>query len=145
MGIQNMIKVALHINRKSLFNKQGETAGHIFGGKYTLTLTLPYAKINSKQIKAKRRGFPGGPVVKNPPSNAGDAGSIPGWGTKIPHAAGQLSLCATTTEPTRHNEREKNPHATTREKPTCCRKQREARAATKSPHAATKTQCSQIK
>ena len=43
--------------------------------------------------------FSGGPVVKNLPSNAGDAGSIPGRGTKIPHAAGQLSLCATTTEP----------------------------------------------
>ena len=24
--------------------------------------------------------FPGGSVVKNPPANAGDAGSIPGWG-----------------------------------------------------------------
>ena len=24
------------------------------------------------------RGFPGGPVVKNPPANAGDKGSIPG-------------------------------------------------------------------
>ena len=31
------------------------------------------------------------PVVKNQPSNAGDAGSILGRGTKIPHAAGQLS------------------------------------------------------
>ena len=30
--------------------------------------------------------FPGNLVVKNPPSNAGDAGSIPGLGTKIPHA-----------------------------------------------------------
>ena len=29
-----------------------------------------------------------GPVVKKPPSNAGDVGSIPGWGTKIPHASG---------------------------------------------------------
>ena len=46
------------------------------------------------------RDFPGGPVVKNTPSNAGDAGSIPGQRTKIPHATGQLSLCATTTEPT---------------------------------------------
>ena len=35
--------------------------------------------------------FPGGPVVKNPPSNAGDVDSIPGRGTKIPHAAGQRS------------------------------------------------------
>ena len=46
---------------------------------------------------------PGGPVVRNPPSSGGDSGSIPGWGTKIPHAAGQLSphasaksLCAVT-------------------------------------------------
>ena len=44
------------------------------------------------------RDFPGGPVVKNPPFNAGDVGSIPGQGTKIPHAAGQLSPHATTTE-----------------------------------------------
>ena len=32
--------------------------------------------------------FPGGPVVKNLPSNAGHAGSIPFRGTKIPHAMG---------------------------------------------------------
>ena len=43
--------------------------------------------------------FPGDPVVKTPPSNAGSEGSIPGWGTKIPHATEQLSLRATTTEP----------------------------------------------
>ena len=49
------------------------------------------------------RDFPGGQVVKNPPSNAGDIGSIPGWGTKIPHATGQLSPHTTTTEPTHHN------------------------------------------
>ena len=36
------------------------------------------------------RGHPGGPVVKNLLFNTGDAGLIPGWGTKIPHAAGQL-------------------------------------------------------
>ena len=35
-------------------------------------------------------------VVKNLPFDAGDAGSIPSKGTKIPHAAGQLSLRATT-------------------------------------------------
>ena len=33
---------------------------------------------------------PGGPMVKNPPSNARDMGSNPGWGTKIPHVMGQL-------------------------------------------------------
>ena len=30
--------------------------------------------------------FPGGPVVKTLPSNAGGASSIPGQGDKIPHA-----------------------------------------------------------
>ena len=30
-------------------------------------------------------------MIKNPPSNAGDVGSTPGPGTKIPHATGQLS------------------------------------------------------
>ena len=30
-------------------------------------------------------------MVKNLPSNAGDVGSIPGWGTKIPQEEGQLS------------------------------------------------------
>ena len=42
--------------------------------------------------------FPGGAVVGNPPANAGDTRFKP-WSGKIPHAAEQLSLCATTTEP----------------------------------------------
>ena len=29
--------------------------------------------------------FPGCPVVKTLPSNAGGMSSIPGWGSKIPH------------------------------------------------------------
>ena len=56
--------------------------------------------------------LPGGPVVKNPPSNAGDVGSIPGQGTKIPHATGQLSPRATTTEPAHLNERAHVPQTT---------------------------------
>ena len=31
------------------------------------------------------------PMVKKPPSNVGDADSIPGQGTRIPHARKQLS------------------------------------------------------
>ena len=42
--------------------------------------------------------FPGGLVVKNLPSNAGDAGSVPGRGTKFPQAMGQLSQCTATRE-----------------------------------------------
>ena len=37
-------------------------------------------------------------MVKTQLSNAGETGSSPGWGTKIPHVPGQLSLSATTTE-----------------------------------------------
>ena len=41
------------------------------------------------RLKISRgRDFPGSPVVKTLPSNAGDVGSIPGWGDKIPHASG---------------------------------------------------------
>ena len=47
--------------------------------------------------------FPGGPWIKAPPCRAGNAGSIPGQGTKLPHAAGQLSPQTATTEPTGHN------------------------------------------
>ena len=38
------------------------------------------------RLKLPGRDFPGDPVAKNPPSNAGGVGSIPGSGTKIPHA-----------------------------------------------------------
>ena len=37
------------------------------------------------------RDFPGSPGVKTSPSNAGVAGLIPGWGTKIPHVSGPKS------------------------------------------------------
>ena len=37
------------------------------------------------------KDFPGGPVVKNPPSNAGDMSLISGWETKISHASEQQS------------------------------------------------------
>ena len=49
--------------------------------------------------KINERSFPGGPVVKNPPSNAGDPDLIPGRGTKILYSAGQLSPLTVTTEP----------------------------------------------
>ena len=59
--------------------------------------------------------FPGGPVVKNLPSNAGDTGSILGRGTKIPHAAGA-------TKPVRSRalvpQLERSPRTATKD-PTC--------------------------
>ena len=44
------------------------------------------------RVKSKCTDFPGAPVVKNPPANAGDVG-------KIPHATKQLDLHATTSKP----------------------------------------------
>ena len=41
--------------------------------------------------------FSTGPAIKNLPSNAGDAGSVPGQGTKITQAKkGKLSPCTAT-------------------------------------------------
>ena len=44
-------------------------------------------------ISRSEEDFPGGPVVKNPPANAGDMGSIPGlgrchipWGKRSRHS-----------------------------------------------------------
>ena len=47
--------------------------------------------------------FSGGLVVMNLPCNTVDVGSIPGPGTRIPHAVEQLGLHITTIEPTCHN------------------------------------------
>ena len=71
--------------------------------------------------------FPGGPVVKNLSCNAGDSGSIPGRGTEVLHARGQLSPHTATTEPARFTIR----HTTTREKPACRNERKILRAATK--------------
>ena len=92
------------------------------------------------------------------PASAGDVGSIPGRGTKIPHAMGQLSPHAATTEPVLCRAcapRLESPHAattepvypgartTTREKPAYCN-EKILHAATKIPCATTKTQRGQI-
>ena len=55
-------------------------------------------------IKTNETGLPGGPVVKSLPANAGDVGSTPDQGTKIPHAMAQLSPCAAATKVPTHLE-----------------------------------------
>ena len=60
--------------------------------------TLPIGPSKSSQrnyYSNERRDLTGDPMVNNSPSNAESAGSIPGGGTKIPHAIGQLSPLAT--------------------------------------------------
>ena len=104
-------------------------------------------------------------MVVSPPSSVGDAGSIPGWGAKIPRAAGQLGLCTTTTEIAHLNKRAHVPpttepmypgacapqleresvHSTTRENPMHCNEEPVCCKKKKIPHATTKTQRSQKK
>lgn len=50
-------------------------------------------------IRKEVEELPGGLVIRNPPSSAGDAGLIHGQGTD-PTAAGQLSPLPTAAEPT---------------------------------------------
>ena len=54
--------------------------------------------IKATGIKDHEREFPGCPVVRNPPSNVGNVGSIPGRGSKVPHASEQLKPPMTTRE-----------------------------------------------
>ena len=63
-------------------------------------------QIKMNLIKKQRNwGFPGGTVVKNPPANAGDTGSIPGPGRSHVRWSSQarapqlLSLCSRAQEP----------------------------------------------
>ena len=73
------------------------------------------------------------------PANAGDMGLIPGLGTKIPHALGQLSLCSATTEPVLCNKRSHH-----NEKASTATGEELLLARTReSPRAARETQCSQ--
>ena len=50
------------------------------------------------QFTKNFRDLPGSTVVKNLSSNAGDLGFTPDWGSKIPHAEGQLSPGVTARE-----------------------------------------------
>ena len=112
--------------------------------------------------------FPGGPMVKNLPCNAGEVDSTPGQGNKIPHSVGQLTqvpqllsshastraCMLQTTEPmcsgactpqlekrkpTRHNQGE----VQVPQRRAHVLQQKILHASMKIPHAATKTQHSQ--
>ena len=51
-------------------------------------MAIKHENLKKKKKNNNTRDFPGSPVVKTSPANAGGAGSIPGQGAKIPHASG---------------------------------------------------------
>ena len=68
----------------------------------TLYKCLLQKQVNERTWKAENRkdgDFPGSPVIRNPPANTGDTGSIPGLGRF--HMLRGNYACATATEPTR--------------------------------------------
>ena len=81
---------------KTAFPKGGcDSPYHLTCFSYHGTLTL---LLSTDQKKCKSRDFAGGPVVKNLPSDAEEAGLIPGWGAKISPAEKQLSPRTTARE-----------------------------------------------
>ena len=69
-----------------------------------VTWSFNFSELQQNQfLSGGNEGFPGGPGVKNLPSNAGEAGSILGQGTKILHVSGQLSPSVATREPSCYN------------------------------------------
>ena len=65
----------------------------IFSMMYKEEVSRKYSYLKVKRLtrngqKKSLWDCAGSPVVKNPPCNTRDAGSIPGQGIKIPHAAG---------------------------------------------------------
>ena len=71
-------------------NQWGCKVGHDWGTNIIIIIIIII-------IIMARLGFPAGPVVKNPPANEGDMGSI--LHGKILYAAGQPSFRVTTIEP----------------------------------------------
>ena len=72
-------------------------------------MSLPGRSLTMKknvERSSKSKVLPGGSVIRNLLCNAGYVGSIPGQGTKSPHASEQLSP-HTTTLP--HNEEQAQP------------------------------------
>ena len=82
--------------------KEGRKEGKKEGREGGRKIWLKWKEFIEDQVgdnrKSTPRDFPRGSVVKNLPSNVGDTGLIPGRGTKILHASGQLSPRATTPE-----------------------------------------------
>ena len=112
--------VAISFSRRPSWPRDWTRVSHIVGRHVTIwatreALTNWNIGLNWKyhfvmlvnEYKHHSWDFFGGPVVKNLPCNAGEAGLIPGWGTKISYDMEKLSLCAAPRESVCHNEKAK--------------------------------------
>ena len=89
---RNLEEAKISFNRLSKMDKRD--AVHLFSDyqKKSHQVTkrhegnLPNETNKQNSLKGYR-DIPGGPVVKILPCNAQDTGSVPGWGTKVPHVS----------------------------------------------------------
>ena len=86
--LSEQLEVLLSLNASHLVNPFSNVKPQTHNSKVMHTC------IHNPRYDKHLGDFSGSSVVRNPPSNARDAGLIPGWGTKIPHAPGQLCWCA---------------------------------------------------
>ena len=99
--------------RENLHRAEGlrKLGHHAVQTKWHCRTSGSVGSVEQAPVRTRLEDFSGGPVVNNQPSNAGDVGSIPGGGNKIPHAAGRLlSTCSTAREAcataeTRHSQK----------------------------------------
>ena len=85
--------------RRLPFGREQSGKEHFIEGTVSTKALRQETLVMCSRPRKEVRDFPGCPVVKNPPCNAGDTGSVPGRGAEIPYATGQLSLQTSTTEP----------------------------------------------
>ena len=97
--------VSSHFLLQGIFLTQGSNLGLLHCRQILYHLNNQESPHSCRETCKERRqkDFPGGPVVKNLPSNAGDTGLIPGQEAKVLHASGQLSPCTPTAELTCHS------------------------------------------
>ena len=74
---------------KTEFKRFTEIMWHLPGNSTGFSTPIMSLSLYQGNANSKVRGwdFPGDPVVKTSPSNAGGGGLIPGRGVKIPHAS----------------------------------------------------------
>ena len=85
--MENFFKKNIYISKSLCYTTETNTI-----------LYINYISIKRGGRRGEGGNFPSSPVVKNSPCNAEVLGSIPGWGTKTPHASEPLGPPAAMTE-----------------------------------------------
>ena len=78
LGIVNLKQTARYFSSKDRFIQNQQRTSIQDVQVWQATCKSSHRKERKTLLNRGKRDFPGGPVVKNPPCDAGDVGSIPG-------------------------------------------------------------------